>query len=134
MKIQRVIKPEMAIVLMPWFVPVDQSREEILVILADKLKNDFENTLVLIAVDNDKVRLFTAVFKDTDSSTYLWQARSSVGFRGSMDILKLIEQWARDKKCSELTAGTAIKGRRLQAIMRKYNFRHCGGKLIKEIK
>jgi hypothetical protein len=106
MKIQRAIKPEMALLLLPWYVEVNRTREMIGWELNERMAKQPDDTLVLVAMDNQEKHIlgFSACYVRYND-VFIWQARNEKLSRSEVDeVLNSICKWAKSKGFSRIAA------------------------------
>lgn len=98
LRIERTTNPADALVLRNWFVPVDQSRLEVVVEVLIRMADDGDNTLVLCASRNDVLMGVSVSYMEESGRAFLWQARSKGLSRDEVDIgFQIICDWIRKK-------------------------------------
>lgn len=127
----RVTVPKIALLLYPWFVPANQTRQEIYLELRDRLKNESDKTFCVVAVDMAKERIYgflVAYCREND--VYIWQARTHTVFDNNYpdheDTLKcnniafdMLFDWARQKNYARVSVDSPNSSRYL---VRRYGF------------
>ena len=96
--------PRVALMLMPWFVEVDQSREDIYLELRHRLTYNPDETFVCLAVESDLIKgMVIAYCRHED--VFIWQARGSKDLpRSIVDYAFAgIGHWAKSKGFSRIT-------------------------------
>jgi hypothetical protein len=127
-RIQRITDPDATLAMIPWFVPDEQPRIAIGCSLSEKMLNDPDDTLVLIATEDNNVRALSVSFVETNPDTgerhvFIWQARTLPGFTQGKILMDSIGRWAIDKGIMRITTGMFLPQRRINAFCRRYGFK-----------
>ena len=111
----------MAVQLVSWFEPVDQTLEEMLLMLHDKLETQGEDTYLSLAVEDDTVKGMTIAYKAGDE-VFIWQATASKGVSSAIvdEAFDNIKQWARDKGCKRISG---VPNRAKRIWQRRWGFK-----------
>jgi hypothetical protein len=132
MKLQRILNPDAAKYLVPWFTPVNQTREEIFLELCDRMANKPDETFV-ISILRRNVMKGMAIAYCRDGDVFLWQARNEGLARKYVDIaFNAICNWARKKGFRKLVT---IPNRQAEIWVRRWGFQigKQPGEVFKEI-
>ena len=131
MKIIETKVPSVALTLLPWFVPINQSREDIYLELAHRLETTPEDTLVIICMEGEMVKgMMIAYCRYKD--VFLWQVRRAADLsRTFVDkAFGIIKEWTRRKGFNHIAAIT----NRSRALQRKWGFQpSANNEMILEI-
>ncbi len=124
--------PRIAMKLVPWFVPFDQSSFDIGWELHERLRLFPEDTLCAVGYTGDLIQfIFIAYLRYNDA--FVWQAKATAGFKYSKLIWWMFLAWAKKKGFTKI----ATRAPRIKAMCRRYGFRPAGGRdrfeLTKEI-
>ena len=97
--------PNVAKMLVPWFVPADKSVKEIFIELFLRLSCRPEDTFVCIAVENDRIKGVVAAYcRDVD--VWVWQVRfEGMSRRTANRIFEGLCHWARGKGFDKIAGG-----------------------------
>jgi len=130
-KYLRVTNPDVVLTLVPWFVPVNQSREDIFLELRDRLIHQPEDTFVLVVVSQRIIKGFVAAYART-KDVFLWQARSEGLTRKYVDIgFNAVCNWTRKKGFNKLVT---IPNRATKIWARRWGFKEAkNGEIYKEL-
>jgi len=92
--------------LVPWFVPENQTREDIYLELIDRLTNTPDETFVCVVIEDDLIK-GVAIAYCRDKDVYIWQTRSDNGMSSdAVDrVLGGMKCWAKSKGYNRLSAG-----------------------------
>lgn len=121
MIIRREKNPDMAFRLMPFFIPYHQTPEEMAVELNDMMKNNIDETFVIIATENGICKaLIIAYTRPKNKDVWLWQGRAKSGFRYSNHMMNGIFYWTKSKGYDRLSCG--VNRRTALLLSRKYGF------------
>lgn len=120
--------PDVSIALVPWYVPIDQSRGEIGMELDRRMRECPDDTCVLIASEENTVMAMVIAYC-RPNDVFLWQARAKAGFQNSSEVLNELIKWAKSKGYSKLVT----KSPRAKAVARAWHFTIQNGDLVKEI-
>ena len=98
--------PKVALMLIPWFVPNNQTREEIYLELIDRLTDSPDETFVCVAIEDDLIKGM-AVAYCRDKDVFIWQARSDNGMSQEMVDRALggLAIWAKGKGYDRVVTG-----------------------------
>ena len=132
--------PSVAMILIPWFVPTDQTREEIYLELRHRLTHNPEETFVCVAIEGDTIQGFIAAYCRYDD-VYLWQGRarspfdnlypSHIAERSSMEAMQGLEFWAKGCGYNKIVSNSPEGARH---IMKRYGYcMQPDGLIAKEI-
>jgi len=90
--------PRVALILVPWFIEHDQSREEIYLELRHRLTYNADETFVCLAIENDLIKGMTIAYCRS-RDVFIWQAITEKGVpHGIVDIaFQGIGYWAKSK-------------------------------------
>lgn len=127
--------PDATLSMLPWFVAVDKSPIDIGFELSERLQDDPDNTLVIVAEQGSNVQAVVAAFVEANPETgqrhvFIWQGRSRAGFKYGKLLFEQIEQWAKGKDIRRIVLGT----QRGRAMCRRFNMRPLQGDyFVKEI-
>ena len=113
--------PDMALVLVPWFVPVDQAREDIYLDLIHRLKYNPDETFVCLAIENDLIKGMVIAYcriKDV----FIWQVRTSKDVsRYIVDLVfNGVCHWARSRGFNRVST---VPNRAKKIWQRRWGFR-----------
>lgn len=113
-------KPEVALVLLPWFVPVDQTREAMYLELRYRLTYHPDETFVCVALDGDTIKGM-AIAYCRQHEVFVWQAAAANDVSSEVvdAALKGIVCWARSKGFSKIVA---IPNRARELWVRRWGF------------
>ena len=133
MKFLTTKNPEAALILMPWLVPVTQSREDIYLELRERLTDNPDETFVCMIVDGDLIKGMAVAYcryKDV----FLWQARKAADLSNKMvdKAFEKIKEWARSKGFDRISA---ISSRPTRSYTRRWGFveSEIQGEIVLEI-
>lgn len=133
MKILRKTNPDTSLSLLPWYVPFDQTKEQIGLELNDKMIHHPDDTLVLVVMDDAEKHIlgFSIAYARYDD-VFIWQARNINLSRPEVDlVLEQIYAWARQKGFSRIAA---IPNRNPKIWKRRWGFiKSINNEVIKEI-
>lgn len=90
--------PKVALILIPWFVPVNQTREEMYLELRHRLAYNPDETLVCLIIDNDLIKgMGIAYCRYND--VFIWQASTSKDIPRSIvdSAFRGILHWSKSK-------------------------------------
>lgn len=95
--------PEVALTLIPWFVPTTQTREDIYLELIDRLTHTPDETFVCLVLDGDLIKGMAVAYCRL-RDVFIWQARSE-GLRPRfVDMaFERICDWAKSKGFNRIT-------------------------------
>ena len=84
--------------LMPWFVPFDQTREDMYLELCERLTHKPDETFVCVAIQNDLIKGMTIAYT-RDSDVFIWQASTQLDVPARIVDVAFdgICHWARSK-------------------------------------
>jgi hypothetical protein len=105
MMFTRLKDPKDSIELIPMFVPVDQTREEIYLELRSRMKYDPDDTYVVVLIDGGKVKgLVVAYTREHD--VFAWQVRKDPDVPAKVLDMAFdgLKDWARGKKKHRINA------------------------------
>ena len=129
-KIINAKNPEVSIHLLPWYVVNDMPRFEIGLRLYDRLQEQPEDTLVLIAVDETTADVKgMLIAENREDSAFMWQAKVKSGCGASKDLFERLTTWAKSKGKTKIVTQTL----RVKAAIRLWGFVQQGNNLVKEI-
>ena len=112
--------PDVALLLVPWFVPCNQSREDILLETYDRLSHTPDDTFVCLAIDEDRIKGM-AIAYCRYNDVFLWQARSEGLASSVVDrAFAGLCHWARGKGFTKITT---VPNRAAKLWMRRWGFR-----------
>lgn len=113
--------PEIAGVLVPWFViSHGQTRDSMFRELVERLVCWPEETFVCLAVKADKIKGFVVAYCRDRKDVFLWQARSEGMSRNEVDVaFNSIEKWAKGIGIRRLIAAP---NRALKLWCRRWGF------------
>lgn len=131
MKYQRIYNPDAAIALVPWLIPVNQSREEIALELFDRMKYNQDETFVITVMSGGILKGMAVAFC-RDDDVFLWQARNEGLTQKQVDIgFKIICDWAKKEGFNKLVT---IPNRQAEIWIRRWGFQVSEtGEVYKEI-
>ena len=129
-KIFRAYNPFISLALVPWYVANDQTPFQIGMELNDRMREEPENTFVLIAMNGEKAEAILIAYIETDH-VHVWQARKKSGFRYSGDMFAMLCQWAQDNDISILQCAPAGHAQR-RLYRRKYGFESIDNKYMRK--
>lgn len=113
--------PNVSITLLPLYVPVNQTRTEIGLELNRRLKDEPDNTLCLVAMDNDYCLGFIIAYA-REKDVFLWQSRSSPkASKCSKVAFNYLREWTKAKGLNEIRIKTDKRTAKL--MKRKYGFK-----------
>ena len=124
--------PRVALLLVPWFVPVSQSRKEIYVALCNRLIVLPDDTFVCLAIDEDRIKGVVIAYCRA-TNVFLWQARSEGLASSYVDrAFNGLCHWARAKGFNKITT---VPNRAAKLWKRRWGFVEQPGSntLCKEI-
>ena len=96
--------PRVALMLIPWFVPVDQTRKEIYLELTHRLTYSPDETFVCLAVEDDLIKgLVIAYCRKND--VFIWQASKDKGVSPKVVdcVFEGIAYWAKGRGYNKIT-------------------------------
>ena len=123
--------PNVALMLVPWFVPVNQKLEDMMLELYDRLKNDPDDTFVCLVIQDDLIKgMVIAYCRAMD--VFIWQARNQGLARATVDrVLDGLYHWAKAKGFGRITT---IPNRAAKLWERRWGFRQQDSNILyKEI-
>jgi len=127
MRITNCKDPEMVSYLAPWFVPVEKSIVDICIELKDRLENEPEDTLCLVATENEKCHGILVAYM-VDDYVWIWQARSRDVWSShypkenhTKDVFGLLIEWAKIKNARDIRMKCPTKKLR-KFFNRNYGF------------
>lgn len=118
--------PNIAYPLLDYFVPVDQTREQIAFELYNRLKFNPNDTLCLAFEDKKQMVGFACLYRE-DDGVFFWQTHCAPGIKHSKTLYALVENWAKTKG-NKLRCG-AKDERTAKFFNRKYGFIATGNKI-----
>ena len=127
LEIIRVVEPTDAAKLYPWLVPTKtEDRMQIACELADRLDKKPDETLCLVAIENNIARavVIAYVSEQKKRTVWLWQAAAESSFEDSKLLWEKLILWAKDQHAREIRMGTDMK--RQKAFQRRWGFTPCG--------
>ena len=131
MRLWRADNPEVAMNLIPWFVPTNQNPIQMGWELHERLKEKPEDTFCLVALKGRIVQAVLIAYK-RKRDVWLWQAHARKGFKYSRTIFDGLKYWSKSVGKNRIRMG-AVK--RFKAYQRRWGFTPCRwDKKIMEIK
>jgi len=124
--------PDIAYILVPWYVPVNQSREDIFLETYERLKYTPDEMFVCLAVDNDVIKGMVMAFCRYND-VFLWQARSEGLARKYVDrAFDGLCLWAKSKGFDRIVT---VPNRAAKLWQRRWGFKQQpnSNELYKEI-
>ena len=114
--------PEVAAVLIPWFVlSHNQTRESVFRELVERLVCQPEETFICLAVEAEKIKGFTVAYCRGKNDVFMWQARSEGMKRREVDIaFHSVVNWAKALGFRKLIAAP---NRALKLWVRRWGFK-----------
>ena len=122
--------PDISLKLIPFFIPEDQTRLEMGLELYGRLKSEPDNTLCLVAIENDIGQAMMIAY-ERERDVFVWQAWSRSGFKYQMTIFNGLISWAKSLGKDKLVAG--IPERKRKFFERRYGFKPSGEVMEREI-
>ena len=120
MRILNTKNPEIAVLLIPWYVPVEKSPVDICLELRQRLTERPEDTFCAVAIEDNVGHAMLLAYVN-DDHVWLWQARARAGFKYGRILFNGVTEWARSKGYKQLRMGTS-QGR-MRAYQRRYGFK-----------
>ena len=114
--------PEVAGLLIPWFVPSHgQTRQQMFSEVAERLVCWPEETFVCLAMEANKIKGFVFAFCRDRKDVFIWQARSEGMKKDEVDIaFKSVEKWTKGLGIKRLVAAP---NRALKLWTRRWGFK-----------
>lgn len=113
--------PEFAMRLIPWFVPVGQNPIDMGWKLYERLKENPDDTLCLVAIEKNIIQAVLIAYVQK-RAVWLWQAHGRKGFRFSKLMFNLLKSWTKTKNRKRIRIGIY---ERKEAFQRKWGFKPC---------
>lgn len=112
--------PEVALTLIPWFVPLNQSREDIYLELRERLTDNPDETFVCVAIEDNLIKgMVVAYVRYKD--VLIWQSRNEGLSRSIVDfVFNGVCHWARSKGFDRVTT---VPNRARKIWVRRWGFR-----------
>lgn len=121
MNLVRIVDSRFVPVLLPWFTPGNQTHEDIGLELMNDLDNRPDDILCLLAEEDGIGKAFLCAQFEGEF-VWIWQARSTKGFKHSKIMFGFLEEWAKGKGAKTLRLDTDSKQRR-KFYKRRYGFK-----------
>ena len=121
MRFLKADNPNVALYLLPWFVPTNQNPIQMGWELHERLTDKPEDTFCLIALKGRIVQAILIAYK-RKRDVWLWQAHGRKEFKYSKLCFDGLKHWARSIGRSKLRMGT---DKRYRAYQRKWGFKKC---------
>ena len=119
--------PNVALMLVPWFVPCGQKIEDMMLNLHHRLKYTPDDTFVCLVIDNDLIKGVVVAYC-RKSDVFIWQARNQGLTRAVADrVFDGLCHWARGKDFNRITT---IPNRAAKLWKRRWGFRPMPGSQI----
>ena len=123
--------PNIALMLVPWFVPVNQKIEDMMLELHGRLTSDPDDTFVCIAIEDNLIKgVVIAYCRARD--VFIWQARNQGLTWATVDrVLDGLCRWAKAKDFDRITT---MPNRAAKLWERRWGFRQQDSNILyKEI-
>ena len=121
MRLWRADNPEVAMNLIPWFVPTNQNPIQMGWELHERLKEKPEDTFCLVALRGRIVQAVLIAYKK-GRRVHIWQAHARYAFRYSRIMLDGLIYWAKGKGIKRIKAKVSNEVHR-RLYERRYGFR-----------
>jgi len=121
MRFLKADNPNVALYLLPWFVPTNQNPLDMLTDLHERLTNKPEDTFCLIALKGRIVQAVLIAYR-RKKDVFIWQAHARKGFKYSKMIFNGLIYWARGKGLRRIKANVSERRNR-EMYTRRYGFR-----------
>lgn len=110
----------MALVLIPWFIPFDQTVVDMYLELCDRMEQQPEKTFVLLAIENDQIQGMVIAYCRKDD-VFIWQASTDRGVSVSVvdHAFRGILCWAKGKGYSQVSG---VPNRARKIWQRRWGF------------
>ena len=110
-----------SLALIPWFVPANQEPLNMAWELHERLRENPDDTLCLVAIEKNIIQAVLIAYKKK-RIIWLWQAHARQGFKFSKLMFNGLVSWAKGKKISRIKCSVSDeKNRRLYEL--KYGFK-----------
>lgn len=107
--------------LVPWFVPTNQDPLDMGWKLHERLRENPDDTLCLIAIEKNIIQaILIAYVRKRD--IWLWQAHARKGFRYPRLMFNLLKNWSKTRKRKKIRMGIYEKK---DAFQRRWGFKSC---------
>lgn len=131
MRLWRADNPEVAMGLIPWFVPTNQNAIQMGWELHERLREKPEDTFCVIALDRGIVQGVLIAYK-RKRDVWLWQAHQRPGFKYTKYIFDGLKYWSKLVNRSKIRMGAT---KRHRAYQRRWGFKECRwNKSVRELK
>ena len=130
MKIIRITNPEISVHLLPWYVEDNKTPLEIGMELNDRMRENPDDTCVLLAVDKGYIKGVLIGYMDS-TSLFVWQARKSKDMNRPRLIFQRLCEWGKQKNADKVQLISDDKRVR-RLYKRKYGFTHIGEGLMEK--
>lgn len=123
--------PEVALILVPWFVPLNQTAEDIYLELRERLEDDPEETWVGLLVEGDKIKLMGIAYC-RERDVFIWQARKEKGVTSEQvdAVFDRLKEWTKEQGFDRISA---IPNRDYKAFTRRWGFQTNNGEIYLEL-
>lgn len=117
----RVTDPNMAVQLVPWFVPENETVQDMLLFLYDRLANCSDETFLCLGVENDIIKGIAIAYK-AGEEVFIWQATAAKGVKPYQvdELFDEIKKWARTIGCRRISC---IPNRAKRIWERRWGFK-----------
>ena len=110
-----------SLALIPWFVPTNQNPLDMGWELHERLKENPDDTLCLVAIEKNLIQAILIAYK-RKRIIWIWQAHAREKFRFSSLMFNGLVSWAKSRKISKIKCKVSSeKNRKLYGI--KYGFK-----------
>jgi len=103
--IVRWTNPEASLALIPWYIPNGATRADIGLKLYDRLIKYPNDTFVLVAIEDRRIRAVLIGYARKDD-VLVWQAHAGLGFSHSREMFSQLCEWAAGKGYTKLSIET----------------------------
>lgn len=113
--------PEVALILIPWFIPFDMTREGIYLELRERLENNPDETFVCLIIEGESIKGMACGYcryKDV----FIWQARKLVDLSSKFvdKAFEKIKEWAKNKGYKLISA---VPRKKWMVYFRRWGFK-----------
>ena len=113
--------PEFALWLISWFVPANQDPVDMSWKLHERLKENPDDTLCLIAIEKSIIQAILIAYT-RKRDVWLWQAHARKGFGFSKLMFSLLKNWTKSRNRRKIRIGIYEKQ---EVFQRRWGFKPC---------